>query len=129
MRTSWPTLEDFWREDIERERSPECDYGVHWAGPGEGRPGAWPLWRVSYLQYTGEVVAVCQMKGCPVALLGVVPPDEDTRQAEGYGRGKTYYETLDGILEGWAELDSGERELTWVTGRLAVRGMAVMGDA
>src|SRR5215831_2160011 len=105
MRTSWPTLEDFWREDIERERSPECDYGVHWAGPGEGRPGAWPLWRVSYLQYTGEVVAVCQMEGCPVGLLGVVPPDEDTPQVEEYCRGNRYLQSFPGRLASAEEGD------------------------
>lgn len=107
------TLADFYAARPARKTSPEADYGVHWAGPG---PLSAP-WRVSYVQDTGEIYATQGNRRTEV--LGWVQPDPDHRNEPGGNpAGPTYYETLDRILAGWAELGRGERKLSWVQLRL-----------
>jgi hypothetical protein len=49
-----------------------------------------------------------------------VQPDPDHRFGPGGDpNGPAYYRTLDRILDGWASLGRGERELPWVRRRLA----------
>jgi len=112
----YATVEEFYADRPERLRSGEADYGVHWKA---GSRRDWPQWRVSYVQATGEVYAVQLSGRCPVRVLGVVPPDPDTRHETGCYDGETYYRTLDRILDGWAELDAADRDVAWVEQRLA----------
>ena len=125
--TEFPSLEAFYNDRPERRTSGEADYGVHW----RIHRCHWPLWRVSYIQATGEIYAVQQHDACPVRVLGVIPPDPDERTngaervrgtpwayENDLGRG-TYYRTLDGILEGWSDPDVSGHDLAWITRKLA----------
>ena len=98
----YESLKAFYDEDPRRHRSPEADYGVHWTNGA-----AWPMWRVSYVQATGEVYAAELGSPGRIEVLGTVPPDKDD----------IYYRTLDGLLEGWA--DESGRPLSWVRERIA----------
>lgn len=114
---TYPTLAAFYGARPERRRSPEVDYGVHWR---DGRQ-LWPEYRVSYVQATGEVYAVRQAGrgGNAVRVLGVVPPDEDTRrETRPWDRAAAYYRTLEGILDGWADDEVSGFDLAWVEARL-----------
>lgn len=115
----WPNMEAFWFDDIRRWRSMESDYGVHWHG-GTRR---WPTWRVSHLQATGELIAVCQAGGLAgtVRLIAVIPSDPCEP-------GEVWYRTADAILDGWAEPGHGF-DLAWFPRRLAARGVEVLTDA
>ena len=90
MLEDYANIEEFYSENEERRRSGEADYGVYWTAPGS----TWPYWRVSYIQKTGEIYAVQLTAGGRVRLLGTVPPDD----------APIYYQTLDRILEGWADV-------------------------
>ena len=125
MASEYASLEAFYDGQPERRTSGEADFGVHWHAGGK----RWPGWRVSYVQATGEVIAVEQYGKCQVRVLGVVQPDPDERFAskdeaggiawsDRHGRG-TYYDTLDRILDGWAEPDVSGHDLAWVERRLA----------
>lgn len=99
-----------------RDRSPESDYGVCWTVNGRN----WPRWRVTYFRATDEVCALeTGGRGHDrVRVLGVVPADEDTRfEPGGNMDGPTYYETLNRILDGYA--DEPTFDLAWVVNRLA----------
>jgi len=103
---TWPSIEAFYDDDPRRRHSGECDYGVWWSEPEPD----FPRYRVSYIEVTGEVYSVALRPGVdgPVFLLAVVPPDT----------GRCYYETLDALLDGWAE-HCGPGGLSWVRERLA----------
>jgi hypothetical protein len=103
MAIAFESIKAFYADRPERESSMECDYGVHWH---DGRI-RWPMWRVSYVQATGEIYAV-RTGGRPelVKVLGVVAPDE----------GRYYYRTLDRIFDGWA--DQAVCRLSWAKARL-----------
>ena len=104
---NYESLDAFYDDVPGRRRSGEADYGVGWTKGGR----RWPYWRVSYVHATGEVYAVeVTLTGGPVEVLGVVPPDED----DGWRR--TYYRTLDRLLDGWA--DEPHRSIDWVRDRL-----------
>lgn len=118
----YPSIEAFYNERPERRTSGESDYGVHWHADGRN----WPLWRVSYVQATGEVYAV-ENGHCKVRVLGVIPPDPDERYRKDRPGGiawsdrhdcGTYYRTLDKILDGWADPDVTGHDLAWVVQRL-----------
>jgi hypothetical protein len=47
-----------WANAPERKRSGEHDYGAWWTL--DGNPRAWPHWRVSWIEDTGELYAVCE---------------------------------------------------------------------
>lgn len=98
-------IEAFYKENEERRRSGEADYGVWWTAPGLN----WPTWRVSYIQKTGEVYAIELKDNGMVGLLGIVPPDD----------GEIYYQSLDRILEGWADAICHPGSLTWVRNKLS----------
>ena len=108
MPESYKNIEEFYAENEERRRSGEADYGVWWTEPGH----SWPHWRVSYIQKTGEVYAV-QLDGVgssgKVELLGIVQADENS----------IYYQTLDRILAGWADICGGPGSLDWIRAKLA----------
>ena len=103
MPKCYPNIEAFYAENEERRRSGEADYGVWWTEPNQN----WPRWQVLYIQKTGEVYSV-QLTGGQVKLLGVVPPDD----------APIYYQTLDRILEGWADVIQEPGSLDWVRARL-----------
>jgi len=107
MLKTYPSIEAFYAENEERRRSGEADYGVWWTEPG--RP--WPKWRVSYIHNTGEVYAV-QLNGGEVRVLGIIPPDDDV----------FYYQTLNGVLDGWADVIQELGSLQWVQDTLAYFG-------
>ena len=112
----YASLEAFYDDQPRRRASGEADYGVHWHVHRRCR---FPLWRVSYIQATGEVYAVQQHGACPVRVLGIIPPDPvEPRDQLLYYR-NTYYRTLDKILEGWAEPDVSGFDLAWVERKLA----------
>ena len=124
------TVIDFYRADDTGQRgaSPEADYGVHW------RLTPWPEpWRVSYIQFTGEIYAVHQaidwcsgrprtMAFGPVLVLGLVFPDHyDVITRPGQ---PVFYATLDTVLEGWTEAcgngrpDADRDSLLWARDRI-----------
>ena len=105
----YPSLEAFYSANEARRRSPEADYGVWWRD--DRRSG---YCRVSYVRATGEVYAVHIGGQEQVEVLGVVPPDPDDRVQVGYGRGLTYYRTLDRILEGWTDHCGSMGGLAWL---------------
>ena len=104
MQKTYANIEDFYAENEERRRSGEADYGVWWTELNHN----WPKWRVSYIQKTGEVYAVQLSAGSQVKLLGVLPPDDAS----------IYYQTLDRILEGWADVIQKPGSLDWIRTRL-----------
>ena len=112
----YSSLEQFYAANEARRRSPEADYGVWWHDGVRCQ-----FWRVSYVQATGEVYARRHQHG-QVEVLGVVPPDPDERRSNGLPYGKTYYRTLDRLLEGWAEHCGRPGGLAWVRDRLAEAG-------
>jgi len=87
MRTNYPAF----RDDPERKRSPEVDFGSHWYELREGEPLLWPTWRISWIQRTGELYAVEQI------------PESDSP-------GRRYFvvgvfrtrEEVERFMEGWA---------------------------
>ena len=124
MASEYVSLKAFYADRPERDKSPESDYGVHWHANGRD----WPSYRVSYVQATGEVYAVERGAG-PVRVLGVVQPDPDERFAskdevggiawsDRHRRG-TYYDTLDKILDGWADPGVSGFDLAWIERKLA----------
>jgi len=93
-------LAEFYAERPDRLRSPEIDYGVHWTDDTGQR---WPLWRLTYVEFTGEVVAVQQtgrIRDATVRVLGFAPSRDE----------------CDDMLEGWAE--ESHLPLTWARARL-----------
>jgi len=104
MTKTYANIEEFYAENEERRNSGEADYGCWWRAPGLG----WPRWRVSYIQKTGEIYATELRDNGIVKLLGIVPPDN----------GRIYYQTLDHILEGWADAIHEPGSLIWVEGKL-----------
>ena len=100
----YPSLDAFYADNPDRQMSGESDYGTHWTNPGQ----SYPLWRVSYIQKTGEVYAV-QLGGAGVVqVLGTLAPDQDD----------IYYRTLNHVLDGWAEVCGQPGSLDWVRRRL-----------
>jgi len=118
---TYPSLGEFYNANKDRMLSGEADYGVNWTVKGHD----WPRWRVSYVQATGEIYATAprvhsRVQGGLVRVLGVVPPDPDTRYQDGnWATGPAYYRTLDKILEGWADPDVSGHDLAWVASKLA----------
>ena len=94
----------FYAENPERNLSGEVDYGVWWLDGTK----TFPRYRVSYIQATGEIYVINQSTQ-EVQVLGVVLADE----GEWY-----YYETLDKILDGWAEKCGQPNGLQWVKEQL-----------
>lgn len=109
-----------------RELSREADYGVMWTLPGR----AWPQWRVSYIEATGEVYARQQGGAAAgqelVIVLGAVTPvphrpHMQSRAQDCTLRDKPWYRPLDELLgdgdpeHGWAA----QRDLSWLAARLA----------
>lgn len=99
----YENIDAFYAENEERRNSGEADYGVWWTEANRN----WPRWRVSYIKKTGEIYAV-QMNEGQVELLGVVPPDD----------APIYYQTLDRILEGWADIIHELGSLDWLRAKL-----------
>jgi len=100
---TYTSIEAFYADKPERAQSGEADYGVWWTAPGL----SWPKWRVSYVHKTGEVYAVQLAGPGLLKILGIVPPD-----TEG-----SYYQTLDRILEGWADAIHKPGSLIWIEGK------------
>ena len=104
MTKIYANIEEFYAENEERRKSGEADYGYWWRSPELD----WPRWRVSYIQKTGEIYAIQVKDNGMVKLLGIVPPDDD----------RIYYQTLDRILEGWADAIHNPGSLVWVERKL-----------
>ena len=106
----YATLEAFYADDERRRRSPEAQYGVHWTLPG------WhDNWTIAYVHRTGEIYAVYHGPDHPVVtILGHCPPDHPVNS----NIRENYYQTLDHILAGYADLCRSERTLHWVKHRL-----------
>jgi hypothetical protein len=117
--TAFVSLAAFYEADPARARSGEADYGVHWQAGGQD----WPRYRVSYVQATGEIYAVCQRGPCPVRILGVIPPDQPpgpgAAGSSAWHHANRYYRTLDVILDGWADPDISGHDLGWIERKLA----------
>ena len=101
--------EQFYAADPRRLNNPERQYG-DWRMTGYSL-----RWQVGYLANTGELYATQQWSGpyVPTVILGVVAPDQPPLQ---------YHETLDGILEGWADECAAGNTLAWVFERLEAAG-------
>lgn len=77
-----------WAEDAERKASPEVDFGANW----RLRSTSWPVWRVSWIEATGELYAV-----------ELLPSPTDRRfLVLGEIHGRRAVETA---LTGWTEID------------------------
>lgn len=93
-------IAEFYGGRPDRQRSPEIDYGVHWV---EREGQRWPTWRVSYVEYTGEVIAVQQsgrLRDAEVRLLGHAPSRDACER----------------MLDGWAE--DPQKPIPWAEARL-----------
>lgn len=114
----YPSLDAFYAANEARRGSGEADYGCWWM---EERP--YPKYRISYVRGTGEVYAVALTgrnsrrgdgdEGAQVEVLGIVPPDKNDPLSM-----RTYYRTLDRILEGWPDHCGHPNGLAWVRERL-----------
>lgn len=98
----YPHIEAFYAECEARRRSPEVDFGVLWQYGG----WRWPLYRVSWVEATGEFYAIRQggdASNLPgeIELLGTVE-----------GR-----ERAEAALAGWAEQEP--MRLAWARARIA----------
>lgn len=97
-------LEVFYAADVRRRRSREVDFGVWWTLPGQD----WPYWRVTWVELTGEVIAVVQLpNGLGTTVSHVGFPSEAA---------------VDAALDGWPE-HCHEGGLGWLWDRLA-KGIA-----
>lgn len=90
------TIDEFYQESEKRQRSAELDFGVWWR-----RKAAWPTYRVTYVEDTGEVYA--SGSDGSFEILGII---------EG-GRG-----AAERVLEGWADQCGPQDSLDWVIQRL-----------
>lgn len=113
---SFDSIEAFYSDREERRYSGEADFGTLW------RLRGWPgMFRVSYVQATGDVYAYHHLTGT-VIVLGVVPPDPVPQDSSRYGLtpgAGVYYRTLDQVLGGWAKHCGEANGLSWVIDRLA----------
>lgn len=105
-RRTWRDQVEFYAENRLREYSPEIDFGCWWRE--EGAHG--PRWRVSYVEVTGEVIAVCLAGDwCSysgqVELVGELPARDRDRVHD--------------VLEGWGEEIHRDGSLSWI--RLTLR--------
>ena len=115
------TIEAFWHDDPDRNRSEETDFGYHWRRPGDPY-----RWRVSYIRNTGEVYAVrlAPQEG-PLLVLGRVPQDpeaDNQHSAEGRDQGNLYNRTVNRILKGWNERCTSPDGLEWLESALEEAG-------
>lgn len=91
-----------------RKRSPELDFGVNWY---RANPREWPLWRVSWIERTGELYAT---DGIGVEVLGIVK-DKMTLD-ELHKKNLPYSELkIEKVLKGWAD----HHEIGWIKHQLA----------
>jgi len=123
MRRVYDDLATFYADDPRRERSPEHDYGVWWRDAED-----FPVWRVTWVEETGEVYTIRLQDGgaytAGPGTIGVTAGDP-TGRVEVLGVIASEETDLDhaeqGVeaLEGWAER-CGERDsLGWVRARVA----------
>lgn len=101
MTVSYDDENAFHAADPRRRTSEEVDLGATWRAPGSD-----DVWRLAWLQQTGELY-LCQAGGYPgpssdVRVLTVVPTES----------------ALDGLLEGWREHRTDEDGLAWLRDRL-----------
>lgn len=121
VNTIFRNLEEYYRDNGARARSPEAGYGVHWK-----ETGSESLWGASYVRHTGEVYVMRLADRGPVEVLGAFPVDEDA------GIFDVYYRGMEAHLAGWAERCGLPGSLGWLRERmgLAVRhGGAVPGES
>lgn len=95
---SWPTLAEFYAQDLRRGRSHELEIGSLWRNRDVDPP-----WRAAWLEATGEFVVVGRAAAPagppgPVELLGVLP--------DRY--------TLEVGLRGWWQVCGEPGALTWL---------------
>jgi len=64
---TWPTLAQFYADDVRRSGPREVEFGGAWVGTNREPP-----WRVVWVEATGELFAV-QLPTGPVELLGAFP--------------------------------------------------------
>lgn len=113
-------LATFYADDPRRERSPEHDYGVWWRDQDD-----YPVWRVSWVENTGEVYALRLQEGGAyspgpgavavtageptgrVELLGVIAAEDPPEQG------------VEHALEGWTERCGERGSLGWVRDHVA----------
>jgi hypothetical protein len=107
--SDYQSLDAFYFEDPIRAASREVDYGVDWHD--DGRP--WPRYRVSWLEATGELVAVTLAGTCAVRVLAILPADEHARAADDHRAMRAH---VDRLLDGWQ--DAQPAALEWVIGRV-----------
>ena len=95
------TLEAFYKDNPDRRRRGEADYGVRWIqAPWRGRR------RVSCVQAAGEVYAVLEGDG-PVVVLGSVPPDPvPSATTAGARRRPIAGRRTVSWMAGWSDADS-----------------------
>jgi hypothetical protein len=121
----YPTLEDWWRAEDPRLRqySMTRDFGVWWTDPGQ----AHPVWRVSWVAGTGEIIAVCATSrhdAGQVRVYGVVERCPLTgRCAPGYWVNRkpcVCRNAVEMLLAGWdAHCGRGLGGLAWLAARCA----------
>jgi hypothetical protein len=94
------SLLEFYQGREDRARSREIDFGVHWKRGSEW----WPAWRVTWVEATGEVIAVCQrLDAGAVLVLGIVEDEAEVERR----------------LDGWVDACGESNGLEWVRKRVA----------
>lgn len=103
---TYATQDEFYAGRPDRERSREVDFGVMWRSLE-----TWPHYRVTWVEATGEVIAVClsgpglgRAEG-PVEVLGVV---SEERGPNG----------IEDKLDGWVDVIHDVNSLGWVRERV-----------
>lgn len=90
----------FYDADSARARSWELDFGVMWHDGARQPPQRWPLWRLTWVDATGELIVVRLGPGDDlVRVLGTIPDEQQVEAA----------------LAGWEYQSS----LAWVEARVA----------
>ena len=108
----YESLELFYAGDERRVRSVEVDFGVWW----RSSLGEWPTWRISWVEDTGELIAVKlevgpmqPRQGGPVHVLATALVELEDAQE---------------LLDGWEDVCGGSGSLDWARERCGARSEA-----
>jgi len=113
-------IEDFYAQDERRRASSEIEFGRDWRDVGGTR------YELSWVADTGELYLMADDPNSPsVDIFGdIVPTPEATSELTVTVLGTVAtLEELHGILDGWADALDAPGSLSWLTKRLADRGV------
>lgn len=105
------SVEAFYLADERRRRSVEVDFGVHWR-----LAFGLPPWRASWIEDTGELVAV---KLWPGPLGGTSMYRGASGPVHVLASGLAEIEDVEGLLRGWEDVCGRRGSLLWLQDRCA----------